>query len=112
MTKIKVQNVEQDVVFQRIKSLMETNKISYRELAGRIGMSHMGLYKSLNNQSIQLIYLQKIADALGVDPGDLFTMHPTTATGNTAVQILKMQDNARDIQRIAAQLERDLSKLK
>lgn len=99
-------------VFQRISDLMEINKISYRTLSERTGLSNMGLYKMINNESLTVHNLMKVCDALGVKPCDVLEDPRLKMPVNNSVQLLKMQDNARDIQRIAAQLERDLSKLK
>lgn len=54
-------------VNKRVKSVCDEKRVSIRELAKRIGMSFSGLYTALNNDSLKVITLIKIAEALQVN---------------------------------------------
>lgn len=54
----------------KIKEILREQGISQKELAGKIGVSEVGLSKSLNG-NISRSMLKKIADAISVKPEDL-----------------------------------------
>lgn len=48
-----------------IKLLMTNEKVTYRELAERIGTSQQNLYKILNKNQLKFDDVKKVCDALG-----------------------------------------------
>lgn len=52
--------------YNRLKDLLSEKKITIPQLAGRIGMSKGGLYTAISNQTLTVITLEKIAEALDV----------------------------------------------
>lgn len=56
----------------RIKELCKERGILVKDLAERLGITSIGLSKSINQPYPQLQTLEKIASALGVEVSDLF----------------------------------------
>lgn len=52
--------------YSKIKLLLTEKKISFTELASKIGMSRHGLYAAINNKTLSIVTLEKISDELGV----------------------------------------------
>ncbi len=62
----------------RIKELAEAKKMNKSLLQRRSGVTMPTLvrYWENNTQSVHLVSLERIADALGVDPRELFVIEP------------------------------------
>lgn len=56
----------------KLQKLIEEKKTSIPKLAEQIGMTKRGLYASLNNQTLSVTMLEKIAEALNVSVSSLF----------------------------------------
>ncbi len=56
----------------RIKELCKERGILVKDLAEKLGITSIGLSKSINQPYPQLQTLEKIASALGVEVSDLF----------------------------------------
>jgi transcriptional regulator with XRE-family HTH domain len=56
----------------RIKELCQSNGITQKELAGRLGISDISLNQTLRGDYPQLQTLERISNALGVPVTDLF----------------------------------------
>ena len=61
----------------RIKELLKERGMSQEDLARRIGIRPTSLSQSINRNRLSADSLQRIADALNVDVGELFE-HDTT----------------------------------
>jgi len=58
--------------FQLLIKLIDDKGFSIYSLSKKIGMSHVGLSKSIKKNSITVLTLEKIAEVLGVSPSIFF----------------------------------------
>ena len=61
----------------RIKELCKERGILVKDLAEKLGITSVGLSKSINQPYPQLQTLERIAQALGVEVGELFAPSDT-----------------------------------
>lgn len=79
-----------------IKNICEGKKISLPDLAKKIGMSKAGFYTSLNNNTIKVDTLQKIADVLEVDIKYFFGGDPSTSSGE-AKKVVELEKRVKEL---------------
>jgi len=62
--------------YSKIKILLESKKITVKKLAEKIGISEIGLHKMMNNQSMRIDVIEKIAEFLEVPVSYFFEENP------------------------------------
>lgn len=70
-------------IFFRLRELRHALRLSQAELAARAGVRRATLSRLENSRvgAIDLVVLEKLADALAVEPGFLLSRTPTRAEG-------------------------------
>lgn len=89
---------------------MAYRKLSYATVAKMIGRSTMGLHKAVNNKTLTVQDLQAICVALHIQPQELWGTDTPDLVQDPAQPYGKENQLAklRTIQRLAAELEKDI----
>ena len=98
-------------VFENLKKIMANKKLSYAALAKMIGRSTMGLHKAINNKTLTVADLLAICTALNITPQELWGSEDTNIVNapGAVYGASNILDKLRTIQRLAAELEQNLS---
>lgn len=80
-----------------IKLLMTTEKVTYRELADRVGTSQQNLYKILNKNQLKFDDVKKVCDALGYKFSFNITNESNNEEKDTFVNMLSALDMMDDL---------------
>ncbi len=75
--------------YKIIKEMCEAKKISLPELAEKIGMSKGGIYTAINNESLKIDALEKIAEILKVDISVFFETNSVDSNTNKYKKIIE-----------------------
>ena len=74
------------VVFDKIKEIIKSKKVTIKELSENISMGEKGLHNALNGGTLRVKVLLEIADYLNVDPSVFF--HGNKYPDNEEMNIL------------------------
>ena len=92
--------------YELITNLCKTKNISLADLAARIGVSRSGLYRSIRDQTLTVVNLEKIAESLEVPVGVFFDIDHTTEN-----KIHDLEDNLSRSGIVISNLKRQYMKL-
>jgi transcriptional regulator with XRE-family HTH domain len=116
MVQTKVINMtgeNETTVYKSIEAARQMQRLSYEQLAQRIGISRMGLHKTLKNKSLTVETMFKLADVLHIDYADLFATHEDLLAVHEPGATYGISVNAKlnRIKQLADEIQKDLDKM-
>jgi transcriptional regulator with XRE-family HTH domain len=103
---------------ERIKSLAERQRIPFKTLAAKIGMSEGNLHRCVRENRIQASDLELIAIELQVDVNEFFDCpvvaadEPSTTNNDCNTDFTRLQDNIAYLERMLEDKDRQLDSAK
>jgi len=114
---INMGNVHSTNVYLRLEAARKRLKTSYDNLATQCGFTRMGLYKAIKNQRLTLDMVLKLADALNLEPIELFATADYIEAAHVAEpqaeykRPISIAAKLQHIKKLTEEIENDLSKL-
>ena len=79
--------------YNKIKNLAAAKRIPIKELARLCGLSEQGFHYMLKKQSMRVDTMEKICEALGISPFDLFENEDSENQSNPSSIIIRAKES-------------------